>query len=80
VFHFFVLSFNFGLSFPCCNFYLRLPERDPFHLKGTLVHLVVAMELGHSNNLYLMPCKLVKDYPQEYGLLNIYLQLAMIIA
>jgi hypothetical protein len=35
---------------------------------------VAAMELGHSNHLYLMPCNLVQDYPREYGLLNIYNQ------
>jgi hypothetical protein len=48
-----------------CNFYLRLLERDPFHLKCTLVHLAAAMELGHSNDLYLLACNLVKDYPQK---------------
>ncbi|KAL5731925.1 Cell division cycle protein 16 [Ranunculus cassubicifolius] len=42
-----------------------LLERDPFHSKCTLVHLSVAMELGHSNELYLMSCNLVKDYPQK---------------
>ncbi|XAR68265.1 hypothetical protein NMG60_11003338 [Bertholletia excelsa] len=42
-----------------------LLERDPFHLKCTLVHLTAAMELGHSNELYLMACNLVKDYPQK---------------
>ncbi|KAF5728257.1 anaphase-promoting complex subunit 6 [Tripterygium wilfordii] len=42
-----------------------LLEKDPFHLKCTLVHLVAAMELGHSNELYLMACNLVKDYPQK---------------
>lgn len=40
-------------------------ERDPFHSKCTMVHLSVAMELGHSNELYLMACNLVKDYPQK---------------
>ncbi|KAM0835883.1 hypothetical protein ACQ4PT_062656 [Festuca glaucescens] len=42
-----------------------LLERDPFHLKCTLVHLAAAMELGHSNDLYLLSCNLVKDYPQK---------------
>ncbi|XP_058100856.1 anaphase-promoting complex subunit 6 isoform X2 [Magnolia sinica] len=42
-----------------------LLERDPFHLKSTLVHLAAAMELGHSNELYLMASSLVKDYPQR---------------
>ncbi|XP_052179246.1 anaphase-promoting complex subunit 6 [Diospyros lotus] len=42
-----------------------LLENDPFHLKCTLVHLAAAMELGHSNELYLMACNLVKDYPQK---------------
>ncbi|KAL5997807.1 hypothetical protein ACLOJK_008739 [Asimina triloba] len=42
-----------------------LLERDPFHLKSTLVHLAAAMELGHSNELYLMASSLVKDYPQK---------------
>ncbi|KAA8526750.1 hypothetical protein F0562_009021 [Nyssa sinensis] len=42
-----------------------LLEKDPFHLKCTLVHLAAAMELGHSNELYLMGCNLVKDYPQK---------------
>ncbi|KAG8364851.1 hypothetical protein BUALT_Bualt18G0041500 [Buddleja alternifolia] len=42
-----------------------LLEKDPFHLKCTLVHLAAAMELGHANELYLMACNLVKDYPQK---------------
>ncbi|KAL1299754.1 anaphase-promoting complex subunit 6 isoform X1 [Arachis ipaensis] len=42
-----------------------LLEKDPFHLKSTLVHLAAAMELGHSNELYLMAFNLVKDYPQK---------------
>ncbi|KAH9723168.1 Anaphase-promoting complex subunit 6 [Citrus sinensis] len=42
-----------------------LLEKDPFHLKCTFVHLAAAMELGHSNELYLMACNLVKDYPQK---------------
>ncbi|KAM7279275.1 hypothetical protein ACFE04_006409 [Oxalis oulophora] len=42
-----------------------LLEKDPFHLKCTMVHLAAAMELGHSNELYLMACNLVKDYPQK---------------
>jgi hypothetical protein len=48
------------------QFYLRLLERDPFHLKCTLVHLATAMELGHCNDLYLLACNLVKDYPQKW--------------
>ncbi|KAK9070581.1 hypothetical protein SSX86_010983 [Deinandra increscens subsp. villosa] len=42
-----------------------LLEKDPFHLKSTMVHIAAAMELGHSNELYLMSCNLVKDYPQK---------------
>ncbi|XP_010537723.1 PREDICTED: anaphase-promoting complex subunit 6 [Tarenaya hassleriana] len=42
-----------------------LLEKDPFHLKCTLVHLAAAMELGNSNELYLMACNLVKDYPSK---------------
>ncbi|OMO74754.1 Tetratricopeptide-like helical [Corchorus capsularis] len=42
-----------------------LLEKDPFHLKCMLVHLAAAMELGYSNELYLMACNLVKDYPQK---------------
>lgn len=42
-----------------------LLEKDPFHIKSTLVHLAAAMELGQSNELYLMACNLVKDYPQK---------------
>ncbi|KAI3838973.1 hypothetical protein MKX03_031071 [Papaver bracteatum] len=42
-----------------------LLERDPFHSKCTLVHLGSAMELGHSNELYLLASSLVKDYPQK---------------
>jgi anaphase-promoting complex subunit 6 len=34
-------------------------------MKSTLVHLAAAMELGNSNELYLMACNLVKDYPQK---------------
>ncbi|KAL5568118.1 hypothetical protein UlMin_024693 [Ulmus minor] len=39
--------------------------KDLFHVKSTLVHLAAAMELDYSNELYLMPCNLVKDYPQK---------------
>lgn len=56
-------------SFPLILWYMikyRLLEKDPFHLKCTLVHLAAAMELGHSNELYLMACNLVKDYPQKW--------------
>jgi len=49
----------------CWQLTSSLLERDPFHLKGTLVHLAAAMELGHSNDLYLLACNLVKDYPQK---------------
>ncbi|KAI3441465.1 TPR_REGION domain-containing protein [Psidium guajava] len=42
-----------------------LLEKDPFHMKCTSVHLAAATELGHSNELYLMACNLVKDYPQK---------------
>ncbi|KAJ4980598.1 hypothetical protein NE237_031435 [Protea cynaroides] len=42
-----------------------LLERDPFHLKCTLVHLAAAMELGHANELYLMASSLTKDYPKK---------------
>uniref|UniRef100_A0ACD5XIL1 Uncharacterized protein n=1 Tax=Avena sativa TaxID=4498 RepID=A0ACD5XIL1_AVESA len=49
----------------CFELTSLLLERDPFHLKCTLVHLAAAMELGHSNDLYLLSCNLVKDYPQK---------------
>ncbi|XP_047307026.1 anaphase-promoting complex subunit 6 isoform X2 [Impatiens glandulifera] len=49
----------------CFELTSLLLEKDPFHLKATLVHLAAAMELGHSNELYLMSCNLVKDYPQK---------------
>ncbi|XP_027361587.1 anaphase-promoting complex subunit 6-like [Abrus precatorius] len=49
----------------CFELTYVLLEKDPFHLKSTLVHLAAAMELGHSNELYLMACHLVKDYPQK---------------
>ncbi|XP_022717294.1 anaphase-promoting complex subunit 6-like isoform X2 [Durio zibethinus] len=49
----------------CFELTSALLEKDPFHLKCTLVHLAAAMELGHSNELYLMACNLVKDYPQN---------------
>ncbi|XP_072974279.1 anaphase-promoting complex subunit 6 [Typha angustifolia] len=49
----------------CFELTSMLLERDPFHSKCTLVYLVAAMELGHSNDLYLMACNLVKDYPQK---------------
>ncbi|KAF9621856.1 hypothetical protein IFM89_028444 [Coptis chinensis] len=35
----------------CFELTSALLERDPFHLKSTLVHLTAAMELGHSNEL-----------------------------
>ncbi|KAK5820538.1 hypothetical protein PVK06_025585 [Gossypium arboreum] len=43
----------------------RLLEKDPFHLKCTLVHLAATIELENSNDLNLMACNLVKDYPQN---------------
>ncbi|XP_073103970.1 anaphase-promoting complex subunit 6 isoform X2 [Elaeis guineensis] len=49
----------------CFELTSALLERDPFHLKCILVHLAAAVELGHSNDLYLMACSLVKDYPQK---------------
>ncbi|KAF6158942.1 hypothetical protein GIB67_023925 [Kingdonia uniflora] len=49
----------------CFELTSGLLERDPFHLKCTLVHLATAMELGHSNELYLMACNLVREYPQK---------------
>uniref|UniRef100_A0A0D9VRN4 Uncharacterized protein n=1 Tax=Leersia perrieri TaxID=77586 RepID=A0A0D9VRN4_9ORYZ len=49
----------------CFELTSALLERDPFHLKCTLVHLAAAMELGHSNDLYILACNLVKDYPQN---------------
>ncbi|KAL9679328.1 hypothetical protein QQ045_017186 [Rhodiola kirilowii] len=49
----------------CFELTATLLEKDPFHLKSTLVHLAAAMELGHSNELYNMSCNLVKDYPQK---------------
>jgi hypothetical protein len=48
----------------CFELTTTLFERDPFHLKCTLVHIATAMELGHKNELYLMACNLVMDYPQ----------------
>ncbi|PKA62775.1 Anaphase-promoting complex subunit 6 [Apostasia shenzhenica] len=42
-----------------------LLAKDPFHLKSALVHLAAAVELEHSNDLYLMACNLIKDYPQK---------------
>ncbi|XP_058747465.1 anaphase-promoting complex subunit 6-like [Vicia villosa] len=49
----------------CFELTFVLLEKDPFHIKSTLVHLAAAMELGNSNELYLMACNLVKDYPQK---------------
>ncbi|KAJ8422599.1 hypothetical protein Cgig2_022661 [Carnegiea gigantea] len=51
----------------CFELTSQLLEKDPFHLKCTLVHLAAAMELGQSNELYIMACNLVKDYPQKYN-------------
>ncbi|KAJ6301629.1 hypothetical protein OIU77_015855 [Salix suchowensis] len=49
----------------CFELTSDLLEKDPFHLKCTLVHITAAMELGNSNELYLMASNLVKDYPQK---------------
>nr|CAD1837361.1 unnamed protein product [Ananas comosus var. bracteatus] len=49
----------------CFELTSAILERDPFHLKCTLVHLAAALELGHSNELYILACNLVKDYPQK---------------
>ncbi|KAI4387990.1 hypothetical protein MLD38_000369 [Melastoma candidum] len=49
----------------CFELTSALLEKDPFHAKSTLVHLSAATELGHSNELYVMACNLVKDYPQK---------------
>ncbi|KAJ4839208.1 Cell division cycle protein 16 [Turnera subulata] len=49
----------------CFDLTSILLEKDPFHLKSTVVHLAAAMELGNSNELYIMACNLVKDYPQK---------------
>ncbi|KAL5564884.1 hypothetical protein UlMin_028048 [Ulmus minor] len=49
----------------CFELTSTLLEKDLFHVKSTLVHLAAAMELGYSNELYLMACNLVKDYPQK---------------
>ncbi|CAN0923794.1 Anaphase-promoting complex subunit 6 [Linum grandiflorum] len=40
-------------------------EKDPFHYRSTLVHLAAAMELGNSNELYVMASNLVRDEPQR---------------
>ncbi|KAE8680101.1 Anaphase-promoting complex subunit 6 [Hibiscus syriacus] len=49
----------------CFELTSALLEKDPFHLKCTVVHLAAAMELGQSNELYLMASSLVKDHPQK---------------
>lgn len=49
----------------CFELTSQLLEKDPFHLKCTSIHLAAAMELGQSNELYIMACNLVKDYPQK---------------
>ncbi|KAK4804568.1 hypothetical protein SAY86_004385 [Trapa natans] len=49
----------------CFELTSMLLEKDPFHMKCTLVHIAAATELSHSNELYLMACNLVKDYPQK---------------
>ncbi|KAF5204619.1 Cell division cycle 16-like protein [Thalictrum thalictroides] len=40
-------------------------ERDPFHSKCTLVHLAAAMELGQSNELYLMASGSLHHYATD---------------
>ncbi|GMJ10107.1 anaphase promoting complex 6 [Hibiscus trionum] len=49
----------------CFELTSALLEKDPFHLKCIVVHLAAAMELGQSNELYLMASSLVKDHPQK---------------
>ncbi|XP_076940985.1 anaphase-promoting complex subunit 6-like [Bidens hawaiensis] len=49
----------------CFELTSALLEKDPFHFKSTMVHIAAAMDLGHSNELYLLACNLVKDYPQK---------------
>ncbi|XP_008787886.1 anaphase-promoting complex subunit 6 isoform X2 [Phoenix dactylifera] len=49
----------------CFELTSALLERDPFHSKCTLVYLAAAVELGRSNDIYMMACNLVKDYPQK---------------
>ncbi|CAI0552314.1 unnamed protein product, partial [Linum tenue] len=49
----------------CFELTSSLLEKDPFHYKSTLVHLAAAVELGNSNELYVMSCNLVKDDPQR---------------
>ncbi|KAK8969254.1 Anaphase-promoting complex subunit 6 [Platanthera guangdongensis] len=57
-----------GEYLKCFELTSLLLAKDPFHLKCILVHLAAAMELGHSNDLYLMACNLIKDHPQNRGL------------
>ncbi|XP_031406421.1 anaphase-promoting complex subunit 6 isoform X2 [Punica granatum] len=49
----------------CFELTSALLEKDPFHMKCTLIHVAAATELGHSNELYLMACSLTKDYPEK---------------
>ncbi|XP_020593045.1 anaphase-promoting complex subunit 6 [Phalaenopsis equestris] len=49
----------------CFELTSLLLAKDPFHMKCTLFHLAAAMELGHSNDLYLLACNLIKDHPQK---------------
>lgn len=49
----------------CFELTTVLLEKDPFHLKCALVHSAAALELGQTNELYLLACNLVKDYPQK---------------
>ncbi|GJW16029.1 putative reverse transcriptase domain-containing protein [Tanacetum coccineum] len=44
-----------------------LLEKDPFHLKSTKVHIGAIMELGHSNELYLMAFNLAIMTVRHYG-------------
>ncbi|KAG0503695.1 hypothetical protein HPP92_003767 [Vanilla planifolia] len=57
--------YQFGEYHKCFELTSLLLAKDPFHLKGTLVHLAATMELGHSNDLYLLACSLIKDHPQK---------------
>ncbi|KAJ3674101.1 hypothetical protein LUZ60_006093 [Juncus effusus] len=49
----------------CFDLTSMLLEKDPFHLKCMLYYLVSSLELGRSNDLYIMSDNLVKNYPQK---------------
>ncbi|CAN1297546.1 Anaphase-promoting complex subunit 6 [Linum perenne] len=49
----------------CFKLTYLLLEKDPFHYRTTVIHLAAAMELGNSNELYVMSCNMVKDEPQR---------------